>query len=143
MQHSLSSRKTTGFLPLQPEQMQLPDSNQYSMNTVIGWILQGGVLVSSAVICFGLILLAFNPGHLDQHLINFPYTLDAVWSGMLGMHPQAFIACGLLLLIATPVMRVATSVFAFAHEHDHRYVLITLVVLSILFMSFILGKAGA
>lgn len=138
----ISSERNNSFLPVQSESKQ-PKNSQFSMNMVIGWILQGGVLISSGVICFGLILLAFNPAHLDQRVINFPYTLDAVWSEMLGMHPQAFIACGLLLLIATPVVRVAASVFAFAHENDRRYVLITLVVLSILFMSFILGKAGA
>lgn len=66
-----------------------------------------------------------------------------MWAGLVGLHPQAFITLGLLLLIATPVMRVAVSVVAFAIEHDRLYVVITLVVLAILITSFILGKGGA
>ncbi len=39
---------------------------------------------------------------------------------------------GLLLLMATPVARVAFSVFAFACQKDKIYVLVTLIVLSVL-----------
>ena len=113
----------------------------FSMNTVIGWILQGGVLISAAVICLGIVLLFVHPDHLaSQQLLVFPHTLREVGSGLLALHPQAFIALGLLLLIATPVVRVAASIFAFALEHDRRYVAITLVVLTVLVVSFLLGK---
>jgi uncharacterized membrane protein len=49
---------------------------------------------------------------------------------------------GLLMLIATPVMRVAASIFAFVYEHDYVYVTITAIVLALLLLSFVLGKAG-
>jgi uncharacterized membrane protein len=42
---------------------------------------------------------------------------------------------GLLLLIATPIMRVIFSVFAFALEGDRMYVLFTLIVLTVLLYS--------
>src|ERR1039457_335239 len=42
---------------------------------------------------------------------------------------------GLLLLMATPVMRVAVSIFAFAAERDRRFVVIPLVLLLILLFS--------
>jgi uncharacterized membrane protein len=41
----------------------------------------------------------------------------------------------LLLLVATPVARVAFSAFAFAAERDYLYVVITLIVLGILLYS--------
>jgi uncharacterized membrane protein len=114
------------------------------MASIIGWLLQGGVIVSAAVILFGILLLPFRPGGLTaQRLQTFPHSLGTVWVGISGLHPQAFITLGLLLLIATPVMRVAVSVVAFAIEHDRLYVVITLIVLAILIASLLLGKGGA
>jgi uncharacterized membrane protein len=49
---------------------------------------------------------------------------------------------GLLLLIATPVLRVAVSVLAFVYQRDRTFVIITSVVLTLLLASFVLGKAG-
>ena len=49
---------------------------------------------------------------------------------------------GLLLLIATPVARVAFSIVAFALEGDRLYVAITAVVLALLVLSFAVGAAG-
>jgi uncharacterized membrane protein YfcA/uncharacterized membrane protein len=106
------------------------------MYALIGWVLQGGVLLSAAVIVFGLVLELFQPNKFaPQKLQNFPQTFDQVWAGLLVLRPQAVIALGLLLLIATPVMRVAVSVIAFAAERDRRFVVITLVVLLILLFS--------
>jgi uncharacterized membrane protein len=51
----------------------------------------------------------------------------------------ALVMLGLLLLILTPVMRVAVSVVSFALDRDRRYVLITLTVLGVLIGSFALG----
>jgi uncharacterized membrane protein len=48
---------------------------------------------------------------------------------------RGIIQLGLLLLIATPVARVAFSVVAFALERDRLYVGITLIVLAVLAFS--------
>ncbi|SRR5579883_2809920 len=126
------------------EEKRIATPQQDMMAAIIGWILQGGVLASAAVILFGILLLPFRPGALTlQRLQTFPHSPGAVWAGLLGLHPQAFITLGLLLLIATPVLRVAVSVVAFAIERDRLYVVITLLVLAILIASFILGKGGA
>ena len=124
----------------QPLQSKLPASEK--TNTIIGWILQGGVMLSAAVILFGLILFPFSPGGFSSaRLLSFPQTLGEVWSGLLILRPQAVITLGLLLLIATPVVRVVVSVVAFALERDRRYVVITLAVLSILMISiFLVGN---
>ena len=107
-----------------------------STNTVIGWILQGGVMVSAAVILFGLFLELFQPDKFaPQKLQSFPQTFGQVWAGLLVLRPQAVIVLGLLLLIATPVVRVAASIVAFALERDRRFVVITLAVLAILLFS--------
>jgi len=46
---------------------------------------------------------------------------------------------GLLLLIATPIARVAFSVVAFLVERDRVYVLITIIVLALLVLSLLIG----
>lgn len=110
---------------------------------IIGWILQGGVILSATVILIGMLLLLLHADSLSVHSLQvFPHSLDQVWVGLLVLQPQAVIALGLLLLIATPVVRVAVSVVAFAIEHDRRYVIITLIVLAILVASFLVGKGG-
>lgn len=108
---------------------------------IIGWTLQIGVIVSAVVILFGVILLPFRPGGFSiERLINFPQNLGAVWSGLSVLQPQAVITLGLLLLIATPVLRVAVSTAVFVVEQDRKFVIITLFVLAILLFSiFVVG----
>ena len=103
---------------------------------LIGWILQGGVILSAAIILIGLIMMSLEPDKFaPQKLQLFPQTFNQVWAGLLTLQPQSVIMLGLLLLIATPVMRVAVSIFAFAVERDWRLVVITTVVLLILLFS--------
>ncbi len=106
--------------------------------TMIGWILQGGVLLSAVVLVVGLIMMALQPDKFaPQRLELFPHTFHQVWIGLLALRPQAVITLGLLLLIATPVMRVAVSIVAFAVEGDRRFVVITTLVLLILLFSIL------
>ena len=75
---------------------------------------------------------AGSPGH-------FPTSPLAVLRAALLGKPYAIIELGLLTLIATPVLRVALSVFFFGAERDWLYVGITLLVLAVLIASFVLG----
>ena len=136
----LSTQQHSSIL-FAPQQPRSPRSNL--TNTIIGWVLQGGVILSAAVITLGLLLLPSQPGGLSVHrLLNFPETLAQIGQGLLIFRPQAVIALGLLLLIATPVTRVAVSILTFALERDRQYVVITGIVLTILLSSmFFLGGA--
>jgi uncharacterized membrane protein YfcA len=108
------------------------------MNSIIGWVLLGGVLLSSAIILVGFLLLITRPGALSGNRTDiFPHSFSELWIRLLGLHPQAIIIAGLLLLIATPVLRVTISIIAFAVEHDMQYVLITCLVLATLLFSFL------
>lgn len=110
------------------------------MTKSIGWILQIGVILSAAIILLGIVLLPTRPGGLSpERVLAFPQTLGQVAAGLLILRPQAIITLGLLLLIATPIVRVATSIIAFALEGDRRYVVITSIVLLILLFSLFLG----
>ncbi len=114
---------------------------------MVSIVLRTGVIVSAGVIVVGLILLAFNglagmTGGIATAM-NFPHTFGAVLSGVVKLDPVSVITLGLLLMIITPVTRVAVSIIAFAMERDWRYVGITTVVLIVLLVSFALGKAGS
>ena len=65
---------------------------------------------------------------------SIPCALD----GLLALRPFAFAQAGLIVLIAAPVLRVATSVVGFWLEGDRLYVAITLAVLAILLGSIFL-----
>jgi uncharacterized membrane protein len=121
-----------------------PHQEDMMLTTAISRILQIGVLCSAIMIVAGLLLLLLQLGAaVPLHLQEFPHTPAQVWNGLLLLEPQAVIATGLLFLIATPVLRVIVSIFAFNHEHDRRYALIALILLAILLTSFMLGKGGA
>lgn len=117
---------------------------------LISSLLRGGVLVSLVLIVVGTLLsFAHNPEYWSsrsalQELLGpgatFPHTLPDVLTGLQTMHGAAIATLGLLLLIATPVMRVGVSIFAFIYEHDRVYTLITSVVFTLLLFSFLLGK---
>lgn len=112
---------------------------------VISHVLRGGVLLSAVIISAGVILFYLRDAQSAHGLLDHPYphSLADVIGGLLLGNPIAIIALGLLLLLSTPVVRVAVSIFAFALERDWRYVVITSLVLAILIASFLLGKGGA
>jgi uncharacterized membrane protein len=67
--------------------------------------------------------------------------VSGIVTGAVSWHSRGLILFGLLLLIATPVARVAFSVVAFALQKDRTYVVVTLIVLAVLLYS--LGIAGS
>src|SRR5579862_8414181 len=134
-----------------------PARRVFPTEEIISWILRVGVSASAALIALGVLLLFVtrstgytgsfdNLSQLLQYnqnrLAAFPTTPSDVLAGLVQLKPYALIALGLLLLIATPVIRVAASVVIFALERDLAYVFITLVVLLMLLVSFLLGKAS-
>jgi uncharacterized membrane protein YfcA/uncharacterized membrane protein len=127
--------------PSQPPAGQPATQAVNTTYSLIGWVLQGGVILSAAVILLGLFMLSLQPDKFaPQTLQAFPQTFSQVWAGLLLLSPQAVIALGLILLIATPVIRVAISILAFALERDRRFVVITtLVLLILLFSIFYIG----
>ena len=114
------------------------------MELVISGVLRGGVLLSAGLITLGVLVYyvrAFTGfGVAPAHTI--PHSVGAALTAALGGHPTGIIALGLLVLLATPVVRVAVSIVAFALEHDWTYVAITTVVLLILLLSFLTGRGG-
>lgn len=82
--------------------------------------LRLGVYLSAAVIVIGMILF-FATGSSGYQTDQFPTTVGGVLSETMHLNPSAIISLGLLLLIVTPVFRVAASVLLFVLEKDHLY----------------------
>jgi uncharacterized membrane protein len=106
--------------------------------------LVSGVLIVGVVTSAILMAAAFGAALLvgwDGSLRGLPPTgaaptdFSAIVQGVLELRPIALAQAGLLVLLATPVLRVAASVVAFALERDRLYVGITLAVLAILLLS--------
>jgi len=108
---------------------------------IIGILLRSGVTIAAIVVFGGAIPFLVQHGPAIPNYKTFvgePSELRSV-SGILkaslALDPVGIIQLGILILIATPVVRVAFSVFAFAEERDWMYVVITLVVLGLLLYS--------
>ncbi len=114
------------------------------MERIVGNLLRIGVTVAALVVLSGgIVYLMQSAGDLP-HLAVFqgePADLRSV-AGIvrdaIRLRPAALIQFGLLLLIATPVVRVAFSILAFALQRDYTYVIVTLIVFLVL-MSSIMG----
>lgn len=68
-------------------------------------------------------------------------TVWGIWQQTVTGHGRGLIQLGLLFLVATPIARVAFSLFAFARQRDRLYVAVTLLVLGVLLYS-LLGSVG-
>lgn len=122
------------------------------VDNAISNLLRGGVLLSISIVVLGLVItfehhreyFSSRPalGELTRAGEQFPNSVGGVISGVRQMRGQAIVMAGLLLLIATPVARVAFSIAVFAVEHDRLYMLITTTVLLLLLLSFALGASG-
>lgn len=111
------------------------------VETLIGQLLRAGTLLSCFVTFVGIVqyLLryssetvnyrAFHPA--DGKLLHLGELIPNAFHG----NPIAIIQLGILLLIATPVARVAFLVGAFALERDRLYVAVSGLVLAILLYS--------
>lgn len=119
------------------------------IENLISITLRTGVFVSIAVILAGVIFtFAHHPAYFSSRpalgdLIDarehYTSSIRGVAEGVRAFHGQAIVMLGILLLIATPIIRVAISVFLFAAERDRRYVVITAAVLVLLLISLVTG----
>ena len=116
---------------------------------LISTTLRIGVMLSVAVMLLGLVVTFIHHpdyfhsrpalGELTSSREIFANTTAAVLRGVRELRGQSIAMLGILLLIATPVVRVAISVVLFAAQRDRRYVLITAVVLALLLTSLMSG----
>ena len=112
---------------------------------MIGALLRAGLIAAAAVVLLGAVVYVARHGgeRPDYRLFRGePADLRSI-AGIaheaLEWRSAGLIQLGLLILLATPVARVALSLVAFALQRDQLYVAVTVVVLGVLFYSIIGG----
>ena len=111
----------------------------------IGRLLRDGLIIAAAVVAVGAVVYLIRHGveKPDYRFFNGQpadlRTIGGILRETLDWRGMGLIQLGLVLLLATPVARVAFSVVAFALQRDRLYVVVTLVVLGVLSYSILHG----
>lgn len=125
---------------MQPRNSKFDDQR---MDTIMGRLLQVGVLLASAVVLAGGAF--YVHAHLGQTVdyrtfAGEPFGLrtpKGLWHLLMQGDAAAIIQAGIILLIATPVARVVFAVIGFTIERDRLYVAVSLTVLAVLMASIL------
>jgi uncharacterized membrane protein len=121
--------------------------SDHAVEQFVGRLLQVGVALSALVVVVGgLMLLMRHGGEVPSFTVfrGEPQeirTLYGIVQGVLAADSRSIIQFGLLLLISTPILRVAFTLVAFFLQRDRVYVGITAVVLILLLYGLIYGRA--
>jgi uncharacterized membrane protein len=116
------------------------------VEVTIGNLLRAGVLLAAVVVLIGGTVYLARHGGATPHYRVFRgeptdlRTVSGILADAISLRGRGIIQLGLLILLATPVARVAFSVFAFAMQRDVLYVAVTLVVLAVLIFSLAGGR---
>jgi uncharacterized membrane protein len=105
---------------------------------LLGNLLRTGVLVAAAVVLVGAVVYLVRHGRESVNYKDFRGE-PADLRNVMGLSGRGLIQFGLLVLVATPVLRVILSVVGFARQRDFLYVVLTLIVLVVLSYSLFFG----
>lgn len=117
--------------------------NDQRVEEIIAKLLRIGVLIAATVVLVGGIAYLVRHGMTRPNYYVFHgqpsdmRTISGIVHDAAGGSSRGLIQLGLLLLIATPIVRVAFSIVAFAMERDWMYVVFTAIVLSVLLYSLL------
>lgn len=125
--------------------MSEPKLTDIDIERMVSVLLRAGVFIAGAVVLYGGILFLVRHGNEPVHVARFVgepaidrYAFQ-IMKGALSGRARSIIQAGILLLIATPIARVALSLAGFLIERDRKYVFITAIVLAVLLYSLITG----
>lgn len=111
---------------------------EHRFELLIGTLLRVGVILSAIVVLIGGILYLLHNGSAPPTVHVFAgepsalRTIPGIVASAIHRDGRGVIALGLLLLVATPVARVAFTLITFIHQRDWTFVLITAIVLAAL-----------
>lgn len=121
------------------------------VEVAISLVLRIGVVLSVVVIAVGLGLMFDHhstwlpiTGHFSYHQLTsrstpFPHSFGTLGHSIAQGEGRGIVVLGVLILILTPVLRVAVGVLSFIYEKDPPMTLVTLYVLLVLIGSFFLA----
>lgn len=115
----------------------------HQLQILVGNLLRIGVIIAAVTVFTGGVIYLYHHGFqpIDYKVFHrVPPDLchiPGILANVLEFHGNGFIQLGILLLIATPIARVALSIAGFALQRDFLYVIVTLIVFSILMYSLL------
>jgi uncharacterized membrane protein len=127
----------------------LPKMSDRELEMIVSRVLRTGVLISASIVLAGGIyyLLRHGAELTDYHVFRGQPAIDRQFGQIvrsaIALRARSIIQTGVLLLIATPIARVAVSLGGFVFERDGKYVIITAIVLAILLYSLLSGATSA
>jgi uncharacterized membrane protein len=113
------------------------------VETMVGQLLRVGVIASASMVLLGGMAFFVRHGMQPANYRVFRGEpsefrhLRGIIHAVADFRGRGIIQLGLLLLIATPIARVAFSMFGFAEERDRMYVAFTAIVLAVLLYSLV------
>lgn len=125
--------------------MKMKDTSALHHQTeiMLGNMLKIGVIISSSITIFGGILFLLNHGteipnyHIfNESSFNFS-SLKNLYVDVIALNSEVIMELGILLLIATPIIRILFSVFAYAFEKDYMYVCFAIFVFLVTIYGFL------
>jgi uncharacterized membrane protein len=117
--------------------------DDHRLEVIIGNLLRAGVLLAAVIVFAGGVLyLAQNHGKPVSYRAfvaggNDTRTLSGIARSAMHFQSEGLMQLGLVLLIATPVARVAFAVVGFSLEKDRLYAVVSFIVLAILAYSLL------
>ena len=117
----------------------------HAMQVAVANVLRFGVLIAAAMTLLGGVVLLVQRGGTPVAFGAFrgqPEGLESlagIVRGTFALDGASMTQFGILLLIATPVTRVALTLVAFLVQRDRQYVLITGIVLVLLLYGLVWG----
>ncbi len=138
---------------LTPDEARRMAVKVHRVELAISLVLRVGVVASVLVIAVGLGLMFAHHGSylalrgplsyraLTSASTSFPHSFGALGRALAHDQGRGVVVLGVLILILTPVLRVAVGVVSFAYEKDAPMALVTLFVLVVLVGSFFLAGA--
>ena len=119
--HTNDIQRCNGYNIIMAGLSRFKDTN---MQAVLGWVLRVGVFLSMTVVFIGGVIYIYRHGHSIANYHDFKgvpafvHTVPGIINGIFNLHGQAIIQAGIILLVATPVVRVIFSAFGFILEKD-------------------------
>ena len=99
------------------------------MNRTMYLVLVTGMVLSFSIMTIGLVMYALNPTE------GTTLSLDKIVDGIVHGNPIAVIDLGIVILIATPLVRVMAAGLTFGMERDYRFVGISAFVLAMILLA--------
>ena len=118
------------------------------MQLLLGRVLRAGMITSVSIVFFGGVLYLYRHGssvpdyRVFKGVPPFLQNIGSLFEAAFTLHGQAIIQLGIILLIATPILRVMFSTMGFVLEKDYLYTCISILVLIIIFASMLSGHGG-